>query len=278
MSVALVLAVVGGFEAHAGFGFGNRAAARERIISLIALRRCSHALQRPSAAFGLALGRTFYRVDQINQRGRHFGKAAYFHIALGLVAAAKVAPGRDIDALGADIDISGGRHIGRLLGISAGGLDMHIAAEAADLRFELLDLAAALVLGVFHPAAEIIGVGDLGRADAAADLALAHALAALGGENIDLARRIEGEVVLGNKAAAQDIDIAALGLQRGRAAHGKAAAGGLIDGGLAAAAVVKRAAGGAVVAGVDAKAAAAAAGGLALAAAGEAEIDVVAGV
>ena len=147
LSVALVLAVVGGFEAHAGFGFGNCAAARERIISLIAPCRCGHALQRPSAAFGLALGRTFHRVDQINQRGRHFGKATYFHIALGLVAAAKVAPGRDIDALGADIDISGGRHIGRLLGISAGGLDMHIAAEAADLRFELLDLAA-LVLGL----------------------------------------------------------------------------------------------------------------------------------
>ena len=85
---------------------------------------------------------------------------------------------------------------------------------------DLLDFIAVAVATVFHPTAEVFGIGDLRRTDAAAHLLLGLATAALSGQNIDMAAGIEGELVLRHHGAAEDIDVTLIGVQQYLAAAG----------------------------------------------------------
>ena len=75
--------------------------------------------------------------------------------------------------------------VGHLLYVVFTGMHAYAAVQAAELAAYLLYLLLPLLAGVFHPAVEVLGVGDDGRTDAAADLALAAAAAVLAGQQTD---------------------------------------------------------------------------------------------
>ena len=143
------------------------------------------------------------------------------------------------------------------------------------MAFDLLHLIAAVVALVAHIAVEALGVGDLGGADALVVAALALAAAVLGRADVDVAGGIDEVVAASHHSAAEDVDVAAVGLQGGLAAHRQQGAGGFVQCAFALVFVVVHAGGAEVVAVVDGKAAAAAIRGLAVAVGGKAEVDVV---
>ena len=126
-----------------------------------------------------------YGVDQIEDGGGDFGEVADFDIALGRVAAAAVVFGQDVDAFGVDPYILCRHDVGHLLYVVFTGMHAYAAVQAAELAAYLLYLLLPLLAGVFHPAVEVLGVGNDGRTDAAADLALAAAAAVLAGQQSD---------------------------------------------------------------------------------------------
>ena len=105
--------------------------------------------------------------------------------------------GQDVDAFGVDPDVLGGHDVGHLLYVVFTGMHAYAAVQAAELAAYLLYLLLPLLAGVFHPAVEVLGIGDDGRTDAAADLALAAAAAVLAGQQADVAAGTEGEVLFG---------------------------------------------------------------------------------
>ena len=193
VAVAVVLLFAGSFEAEAGFnrnqggallfagagslieriGFGGFGHFADGIIQLVALGAGGQSLQGAGAVVGFALGGAFGGVDQVDQRGGDFGEGADFDVAFGLVAAAGVVGGADVDALGADVNVFAGDDVAALLAVGAAGIDGNAAVQAAELALGLDQLAGTAAAGVFHPAAEVLGVGDHGAADAAADLGFA---------------------------------------------------------------------------------------------------------